>query len=241
MNDSFTIPGIVTFRRLVGENGSIKVEPEFDPSFKDGDTIPTPFGFRLAAQRWNGYSLMTGVLSSTDKYHKLLIPTNTNAYPSAYWDSIKDLDKRLWSKKYFFIDKEGIFSYNTCKESTLSHVNKLFLGPDKIRKLIIFEDFTYEQRQWLRSIQSFLPQEDRFKVTFNKKGFITLTFPEWWMTQIYYKIGWALLAARVANKREPIEGGLKTAFENFRYNTVLSDEKYKLWSGSCNWRSHYKV
>lgn len=241
MSDSFTIPGVVTLRRQDNGNGGIKVEPEFDPSFKDGDTIPTPFGFRLEAQRYNGYSLMIGRLSSKDEYAKLLVPTSTNVYPYAYWDSIKDLRARLWRHKYFFIHEERILTYETCKESALSHVNRLYSSPDKIRKIIIFEDFTYEQRQWLRSIQSWLPYEHQFKVRFNKNGFITLTFPDWWFTQGYYRVGWALLAARAANKRETIEGYLKTKFENFRDNTALPDDEYKLWSGSYNWRTHYKV
>lgn len=159
------------------------------------------------------------------------------------WNLLKSLFENkldFWQKRYIIPmtgEKEGMQYSPACKEQALTQISK-----QKSPYFYIVEKFNLQQRRWLREIQSFLPKEDRCKIVFDPSNpdYIKVEIAEWWFTQPLYRLGWLLLAFRVANEREAMKENLKARFDNFKNFTTIPEFEYSTWSGSANWRKYYE-
>lgn len=238
MNEELVIPNLcrLEFRPTVPKSGmldisnratslySSKIRTYFDfdicfflggwtPGSVSGNTVYLNKSSEIPIDRWNQIkSLISGGWEFWDKFY---IIKSTEVYND---------------RSYPLCGSNLCFPY-TCKEQAISA-----LGSSKYREVIIVESFDDKSRQYLLDIQEFLSESDRFKVIYNPSApfYITLQFPDWWFEQPFYRIGWALLAARIANGRESIKDTLKENFDSFKDNPLIKG--YAFWSGSRNWR-----
>lgn len=234
--ETITIPGICTLTYTPIDHIYGSVETKFEDGYENVSF------YNLCDLKW---TVKKSNFTSYILYRYGVFHTScktSNKIHISVWESAKTQISNPCSlyKRGYIIDN-GIIDHRwqgTCKESAISRLitceNKDFIT------LYIIEEFTPTQRKWLRDIQKFLPKKDRFTLNRYNKDFLSIKFPKWWFeTQPLYRLGWALLAARVANAREVIEGELHERFNGFKDRTELSTGAYSCWTPAMNWRYHY--
>lgn len=158
------------------------------------------------------------------------------------------IEKPLNTEEFFKVVGRNLYYYTiqdnpnpnilhaTCRESA---INYIYNSIHKCRpELFIYEKFTEEQVEWLRSIQSNI--EAPFTID-RYENFIHLQFPKLWLNAC--RAGWALLACRIANKRETWDNGygghhaqkLQKRFKEFQEG-AFEPSNLRAWDGANNWR-----
>lgn len=232
--DTITIPnlGVFTYTPIITQQlGSIAFsESDLTKSVQ----FTTIFGLKIEIQTEYYFAELSGTILYMRPGMQCTLDK---------WNLLKCLFENkldFWQKRYIIPktgEEDGKQLSPTCKEVALTQISK-----QNSPYFYIVEKFTLQQRRWLREIQSFLPKEDRCKIVFDPSNpdYIKVEIAEWWFTQPLYRLGWLLLAFRVANEREAMNGNLKTKFDNFKDSTTIPELDYSTWSGSANWRKYYE-
>ncbi len=252
---------------LTVEDLQFEVTPRSDSKFtitsknkahkplKSRYTIPGILGFTInITEAQYGFQMQTLFIQNWATYSSDILSRSwtlmSNAVngKSTYGAYMKDPNSR---NQYFMLRtldpmNQGHAMYHPeyihttgCKESATNNLCQT--NTRTAPEIFIAETFDKGALEWLESIQKNIPAQDRFKID-GRKHFLRLKFPEWWFAdnQGYYRIGWALLAARAANKRQPITPGLlQKHFDDFVAGKFsLKNPQPNKWCGTYNWQWH---
>lgn len=159
---------------------------------------------------------------------------NTLLVSRAQWEYIKNGGNtdNSWVKQSLnrFCDLTGC-GLSSCKESALYYCKER--SYDGLILTGIFEPDFYEK---MRQFQEKLEHPAEIKKI---KGAIEIKWGEWWKNS-YYKLGWLMLAIRIAQQRETLNYHmLKQKFEEFSQNNFESDNVTNKFTHALNWRNFY--
>lgn len=178
---------------------------------------------------------------------KILIPKDILDYIISLYSSI---DENWDQDRYFGIISTGkncvyyipklkisdrdLSSSCTCKETLMEYTCNPLYSRNHQRIVYLCEQFQQKDLDWLAEIQNNIAPEHRFMATILGPNCLKFEYPQWWMEQGYYRLGWALLALRVVKRRYVLQESDQQFFDDFR-NRKWNIKNYTRWSGTANW------